>query len=64
MPIDVRVYEFKTIEDLVASGHEVTLSVAIVVVSGSYSTDLYVRVLTCLGKAVKGLAHSSSGPTS
>ena len=42
MPIDVRTYEFKTIEDLVSSGHEVTLSVAIVVVNGAYPTDLYV----------------------
>ena len=53
MSIDVRSYEFKTIEDLLASGHEVTLSVSIVVVSGVYPTDLYARVLTCLDKSVK-----------
>ena len=53
MPMDVRAHEFKTIEDLVSSGHEVTLSVAIVVVTGAYPTDLYTRVLTCLARAVK-----------
>ena len=53
MPMDVRAHEFKTIEDLVSSGHEVTLSVAIVVVTGAYPTDLYTRVLTCLARAVR-----------
>ena len=53
MPMDVRAYEVKTIEDLVVSGHELTLSVVIVVVTGAHPTDLYARVLTCLAKTVK-----------
>ena len=53
MPIDVCGHEYKTIDDLLASDHELTIIVAIVTASGSSPTDLYAGVLTCLVETVK-----------
>jgi hypothetical protein len=51
--MDLRAYQYKVIEGLLASGHDQAISVALVTSTGAWPTDVFSRIFTSLAKAVR-----------
>ena len=51
-PTDLRTYQFKVIEGLLASGHDQAISVALVTATTAWPTDVFSRIYTSLAKAI------------
>ena len=52
-PLDLRAYQYKVTEGLLASGHDQVISVALVTSTGACPTDVFSRIFTSLAKAVR-----------
>ena len=51
--MDLRAHQYKVIEGLLDSSHDLAISVALVTASGAWPTDAYTRIFTCLAAATK-----------